>query len=184
MSLETNRILLRRWNEQDRIPFRRINADSRVMEFYPGTLSSSESDNIVDRIEKHFDEHRFGLFAVELCASKKFIGFVGLQHVPFKAHFTPSIEIGWRIDADFWNLGFATEAAHAVLRYAERELKLPEVVALTYKGNHRSRRVMDKLGMVYDPNGDFENPHPALVDSWLKPHVLYRRRFASKTESK
>ncbi|MEZ4749899.1 MAG: GNAT family N-acetyltransferase [Bdellovibrionota bacterium] len=178
--LTSVRLHLRRWKDSDRVPFRSLNADARVMEFYPGTLNGDQSDDIIKRAEKHFEAHGFGLFAVERQDEGDFIGFVGLQHVPFEAHFTPAVEIGWRVAFEHWNQGYATEAALAVLHYAESELKLKEVVALTYTGNHRSRRVMEKLGMVYDPKSDFDNPHPQLVDSWLKPHVLYRTQWQKK----
>ncbi|MCB0417043.1 MAG: GNAT family N-acetyltransferase [Bdellovibrionaceae bacterium] len=179
-ALVTSRLKLRRWKESDLIPFRVMNADPRMMEFYPGTLTDAQSDDVVKRAEKHFEAHGFGLFAVEVLETGEFIGFVGLQNVPFEAAFTPAIEIGWRIAFEKWNQGYATEAAQVVLEYARQELKLPEVIAMTYAGNHRSRRVMEKLGMIYDPTADFENPHPSLVDSWLKPHVLYRTSWEAK----
>ncbi|MCB0406087.1 MAG: GNAT family N-acetyltransferase [Bdellovibrionales bacterium] len=179
--LNTTRLGLRRWKESDLVPFRALNADARVMEFYPGTLSAQESDDIVRRAEKHFEAHGFGLFAVERKDKGEFIGFVGLQNVPFDAAFTPAVEIGWRIAFEQWNQGLATEAAKAVLTFAREKLGLREVVALTYRGNQRSRRVMEKLGMIYDPGCDFDNPHPLLVESWLKPHVLYRTDWASNS---
>lgn len=173
--IETERMILRRWKPSDIQPFFEINSDSRVMEFYPSTNSLDETKQIVEKIEKSFDENRFGLFAVEKKSDKSLMGFVGLQRVPFKAHFTPAVEIGWRIGFEYWNQGYATEAARNVLTYGFDEIKLKEIVAMTVSNNTRSRRVMDKLGMIHDTDGDFENPkikegHP------LRKHVLYRLR--------
>jgi ribosomal-protein-alanine N-acetyltransferase len=99
-----------------------------------------------------------------------------MSHVPFEAHFTPCVEIGWRLAAAHWTLGLATEGARRCLRYAFQELALPEVVAFTVPANLRSRRVMEKLGMSYSPADDFQ--HPRLPEGHpLRPHVLYRVRL-------
>jgi RimJ/RimL family protein N-acetyltransferase len=171
--LETPRLRLRPWRESDREPFRRMNADPRVMEFFAATLSSEESDAMILRIQAHTAQHGFGFFAVELRESDEFIGLAGLAHVPFEAHFTPCVEIGWRLAAAYWNRGFATEAAHEWLRYAFEELSLPEVVAFTVPANQRSRRVMEKLGMTRNPAEDFD--HPRIPEGHrFRRHVLYR----------
>jgi ribosomal-protein-alanine N-acetyltransferase len=174
--LETSRLLLRPWEKRDREPFRRMNADPRVMEYFAAPLSPAESDALVERIQSHMARHGFGFFAASLRESGEFIGMVGMAHVPFDAHFTPCVEIGWRISPEYWNRGFATEAARECLRYAAEELRLAEVVAFTVPGNQRSRRVMEKLGMTRNPADDFEHPripegHP------LRRHVLYRTRL-------
>jgi RimJ/RimL family protein N-acetyltransferase len=171
--LLTPRLLLRPWQESDREPFQRMNADPRVMEFFAAPLSPEESDRTIDRVQAHIAEHRFGFFAAELRATGEFIGFVGMAHVPFEAHFTPCVEIGWRLAAAHWNRGLATEGARCCLRYAFQELALPEVVAFTAPANLRSRRVMEKLGMSRSPADDFQ--HPRLPEGHpLRPHVLYR----------
>src|SRR5947209_16593911 len=117
--LQTDRLLLRRWTEADRAPFAGLNSDPRVMEFFPGTLSRQESDARVDRIEAHFQEHGFGLWAVEIPGITPFAGFIGISIPGFEAHFTPCIEIGWRLAAAYWNQGYATEGARAVLARSE-----------------------------------------------------------------
>jgi RimJ/RimL family protein N-acetyltransferase len=157
-----------------------MNADTRAMEFYPRTLSREESDRAVDRIEMHFERRGFGLFAAELRDSGEFIGYVGLSVPSFEAAFTPCVEIGWRLTAEYWGRGLATEGAKAVLRWGFESLALDEIVSFTVPGNARSRRVMEKIGMTRDEEGDFDHPlipaaHP------LRRHVLYRslRRFAS-----
>jgi ribosomal-protein-alanine N-acetyltransferase len=150
-----------------------MNADPRVMEFFAAPLSPEESDRTIDRVQAHIAEHRFGFFAAELRATGEFIGFVGMARVPFEAHFTPCVEIGWRLAAAHWNRGLATEGARCCLRYAFQELALPEVVAFTAPANLRSRRVMEKLGMSRSPADDFQ--HPRLPEGHpLRPHVPYR----------
>jgi RimJ/RimL family protein N-acetyltransferase len=179
--LETPRLLLRPWQESDRHPFHQMNADPRVMEFFAAPLSPAESDATIDRIQAHFAQHGFGFFAAELRATGEFIGFAGMSHVPFEAHFTPCVEIGWRLAAAHWNQGLATEGARACLRYAFEELALAEVVAFTVPANRRSRRVMEKLGMSHDPADDFD--HPRLPEGHpLRRHVLYRVRPALQSQ--
>src|SRR5215469_975243 len=115
--ITTERLILRTWRDSDRHTFAEMNADPRVMEFMPSTLTPAESDALVDRIEWHFRLHNFGLFAAELQESGTFIGFVGLSVPPFQAHFMPAVEIGWRLAYDYWRKGLATEGARECMRY-------------------------------------------------------------------
>ena len=170
--IETERLLLRPWKDADREPFARINADPRVMEFFPKCLSREESDGLVDRVARHFDQHGYTFFAAELRETGEFTGFIGLANTPFDAHFTPCVEIGWRLDPAFWNRGLATEGAREVVRYGFHKLGLHELVALVVPANRRSRRVMEKLGMTYDPADDFD--HPRVPEGPLRRHALYR----------
>ena len=172
-SLMTERLLLRRWREADRVPFRMLNADPRVMEFMPGPLAPEASDALMDRAELHFERSGFGPFAAELRQSGAFLGFIGLSIPKFEAPFMPVVEIGWRLAADYWGQGLATEGAREALRYGFEELGLSNVVSFTADANLRSRRVMEKLGMTHDPGDDFE--HPSLPQGHpLRHHVLYR----------
>ena len=171
--ISTPRLLLRAWKDSDREPFARLNCDPKVMKFFQAPLSPSESDGLVDRINAHLNEHGFTFFAAELKDDGAFIGFIGIARPTFKAHFTPCVEIGWRLARPYWNLGLATEGAQAVLRYGFEQLKLAEIVSFTVAANLRSRRVMEKIGMTYDPAEYFDHPnlpagHP------LSRHVLYR----------
>lgn len=171
--LETERLLLRRWTDADREPFAAMNADPRVMEFLPGVLTREESDSMIENIESHFDNRGFGLFATELKSEKKLIGFIGLHVATFEAHFTPCIEIGWRIAAEYWGKGLATEGSREVIRYAFERLRLESLVSFTVAENVASRRLMEKLGMTHDPADDFD--HPRLPPGHrLRRHVLYR----------
>ena len=171
--LRTERLLLRRWRAEDRGPFARLNADPRVAEFLPGSLSREESGAVADRIESHFQKHRFGLWAVEIPAVAPLVGFIGLAVPRFEAHFTPCVEIGWRLDADHWGRGYATEGARAALEFGFHSLQLEEIVSFTVPMNLRSRRVMEKIGMTHSPEEDFD--HPLLPEGHpLRRHVLYR----------
>lgn len=171
--LVTERLVLRRWREEDRLPFRNLNADVRVMEFMPGPLDAEASDAMMDRLKQHFDQHLFGVFVAELRESRSFVGFIGLGVPDFDAAFMPAVEIAWRLAAEHWGRGLATEGAHEVLRYGFEEVGLSSVVSFTVPSNVRSRRVMEKLGMVHDTEGDFK--HPRLpVGHVLRDHVLYR----------
>jgi RimJ/RimL family protein N-acetyltransferase len=171
--LPTERLLLRRWRATDREPFAAMNADPRVMEFFPSPLLRTESNALAERIEAHFEQNGFGLWAVEIAGVTPFAGFIGLNTPRFEAHFTPCIEIGWRLAAEFWGRGYATEGARAALAFGFETLRLDEIVAITVPANRRSRRVMEKLGMTYDAGGDFD--HPLMPDGHpLRRHVLYK----------
>ena len=176
--LETSRVILRHWQDSDREPFARMNADPRVMEFFPSPLSPAQSDALISKIESHFRRHGFGLYAAELRSDGTFAGFIGLSVPSFQAHFTPCVEIGWRLAWQAWGQGLATETAKAVLEHARNVLRLSDVVSVTVPANVRSRRVMEKLGMTRDPAEDFDHPqlppgHP------LRRHVLYRLGLSS-----
>ncbi|RKP44140.1 GNAT family N-acetyltransferase [Trinickia fusca] len=169
----TARLRLRPWVSADRLPFGEMNADKRVMEYFPATLSSAESDALVDRICAHHEKHGFGLWAVELRATSTFIGFTGLAIPQWDAPFAPCVEVGWRLAAQYWGQGYATEAARAALAFGFDELALEEIVSFTAAVNDRSQRVMQRLGMGYCKKEDFD--HPALAGSHpLARHVLYR----------
>ena len=118
-------------------------------------------------------EHGWGFWAVEVPNVAPFIGFIGLEKVDFSAHFTPAVEIGWRIAFGYWGHGYATEGARACLQYGFETLKLTEIVAMTALANKRSQRVMEKIGMHYNPADDFDRPNLP-VDCKVRRHVLYR----------
>ncbi len=171
--IRTARLSLRRWVPEDRVPFAALNADPRVVEHLLAALSREESDALAARIEGHFEEHGFGLWALEIPGVAPFAGFVGLSIPRFQAHFTPCVEIGWRLAAERWGHGYATEAARAALDFGFEEIGLEEVLSFTVPGNLRSRRVMERIGMVHDAAGEFD--HPALPEGHrLRRHVLYR----------
>jgi RimJ/RimL family protein N-acetyltransferase len=171
--LRSERLLLRLWRDEDREPFAALNADPRVMEFFSSTLSSAESDAMVERIRHHFVERGFGLWAVEVPGIAPFIGFVGLTYPHRPAPCVPAVEVGWRLAREHWGHGYATEGARAVLAVGFGGLGLDEIVSLTVPVNLRSRQVMEKLGMRHAPADDFD--HPKYADGHpFRRHVLYR----------
>ncbi len=172
-TIETKRLLLREWLPRDLAPFTAINQDLEVMEYLFKPLTESETSAMIEKMQKHFEKYGFGLFACVVKETSELIGFVGLNTPTFTAHFTPCVEIGWRLASSAWGKGYATEAAHAVLKAAFEKYNLKEVVSFTVPMNQRSRRVMEKIGMTYNPKDDFCRPEIPL-DSPLSYHVLYR----------
>ena len=165
--IRTERLLLRRWGDEDRAPFAALNADPVVMEHFPSALTREESDALVDRIEAGFAQHGFGLWAVE--AHGVLVGFTGLAVPAFAPEL---VEVGWRLARSAWGHGYAAEAARAAIAHG-RGAGVGEVVSFTAVDNVRSRRVMERLGMTHDPADDFD--HPALPEGHrLRRHVLYR----------
>jgi ribosomal-protein-alanine N-acetyltransferase len=148
-----------------------LNADPAVMEFFAAPVSREQSDGLVARERAAIEERGWGLWAVEN-GDREFVGFVGLSVPTFEAHFTPAVEVGWRLARAHWGKGYATEAARAALAFGHAELELDEIVSFTAAINQRSRRVMERLGMTHDPADDFD--HPRLEDGPLSRHVLYR----------
>lgn len=172
IEFDTERLLLRQWDDADRGPFAALNADPAVMKFYPEPLSRSESDAMANRCRSLIAERGWGLWAVEKKDTHEFIGYVGL-HVPAsELPISPCVEVGWRLAAEHWGKGFATEAARGALRTGFESLALLEIVSFTSIGNLRSRAVMERLGMR-QTDESFE--HPAIpVGSALRKHCLYR----------
>jgi len=175
MSITTERLILRPWQDSDLEAFAALNSCDFVTEFLPKKLSREESDALAAHIQAHITEHGWGFWAVELRATGDFIGFVGIAHYRGETAFAPAVEIGWRLQHSAWGNGYATEAAKAALEFAFTQLELDEVVSFTTLANKPSQRVMQKIGMQHDSRGDFM--HPALaLDSPLAPHCLYRLR--------
>jgi RimJ/RimL family protein N-acetyltransferase len=172
-TLETERLLLRTWKAKDHVPFAAINADPDVMEHFPAPLTAEETDHLIRRIDRHFAQHGFGLWAVEIKWARRFIGFCGLSVPTFETHFTPAVEIGWRLAKDSWGTGYATEAANGVLGFAFTDAGLEEVLSWTVPANVRSTQVMERLGMHRAPDLDFD--HPRLMhDDRMRGHIVYR----------
>ena len=170
--IRTARLLLRPWRDSDLAPFAALNADPRVMEFLPFTLDREKSDALAGRIRDGVEKRGFGLWAAEVPGVAPFIGFIGLSVPNFTAPFMPCVEVGYRLAFDHWRKGYATEGARAAAEHGFSG-GLREIVSFTVPENLRSRRVMEKIGMVRDPGEDFDHPnlpagHP------LQRHVLYR----------
>ena len=173
LTLESPRLRLRLWKDEDLAPFSALSADPAVMRYFPKPLSRLESAAFIGRVRGHFAEYGYGLWALERKDDDAFIGFTGLWNVRFKAPFTPAVEIDWRLARDYWGLGYASEAAFTSLGCAFEQLGLKEVVAFTSEVNLPSQKVMQAIGMQRHDAEDFE--HPALDEaSPLRRHYLYR----------
>ena len=172
--IKTERLILRPWKAEDFEPFAKMNADPRVMEYYLSTLTKEESDARAKVFSDEINELGFGFWAVSLPQVADFIGMIGLRAVPAGfSHFSPAIEIGWRLAFEFWDQGYATEGALGALRFGFDRLQFNEIVAFTAALNTRSQKVMKKIGMHHDKKDDFN--HPGLGEGHpLRPHVLYR----------
>jgi len=173
IEVDTERLRLRQWRHADYQPFAALNADPRVMEFFPSVLTRAESDAIADRCAGLIRERGWGPWAVELQRSGQFIGFVGLHTQSTELPFSPCVEVLWRLAFEHWGKGLASEAAKAACDVGFRSLELEEIVSFTVVGNRRSRAVMERMGMQL--SGTFE--HPAMpVGHPLRLHCLYRLR--------
>ena len=136
-------------------------------------LTKKETSNWINKIKQHFEKYGYGYWAVTLKNSRELIGYTGLNVPSYEAHFTPCVEISWRIASQHWGKGYASEAALAVLKIGFEKYGLKEIVSLTVPANKKSIRVMEKIGMERDINGDFNHPvlpkeHP------LSKHILHR----------
>lgn len=172
--LDTERLILRRWQESDFEPFAAMNADPEVMRYFPAPLSREKTARFIKRAEEKFDQYGFGTWVAERKDTGAFIGFVSLDVPEFQAPFMPCVEVGWRLDRAHWGHGFATEGAHAALNHGFNVSGLDEIVSFTSRLNKPSLRVMERLGMARDPEGDFDHPDIEEEGHPLRPHVLYR----------
>ncbi len=175
-TLKTKRLILRQWKDEDFEPFAQMNADPRVMEYFPSVLTREESIQMAKRMQSKIEERGWGWWAVSAPGVAEFIGFIGMNNVDksiFPVHFAPTIEIGWRLALDYWGKGYAVEGAEMVLEYGFQTLNIDQIVAFTSAQNMRSRRIMEKIGMHHDPKDDFDNPKIKENDQ-LRRHVLYR----------
>jgi len=171
--LDTERLRLRQWRASDLAPFAGMNADPRVMEFFPARLDRAASDALAGRIEAKIAERGWGLWAAERRDTSEFIGFIGLQPPIAQLPCSPCVEIGWRLAQPYWGKGFASEGARGALRFGYEKLGLDEIVSFTVPTNKRSRAVMERLGMAEDKAGSFEHPSIAPGNP-LRLHCLYR----------
>lgn len=171
--IKTERLILRFWSDEDLKPFAKLNADPRVMQYFSSVRNYEETTEEFQSIRAEFDSIGWGFWAASLIENNQFIGFIGLSNVGFQAHFTPAVEIGWRLAYEYWGNGYATEGAIASLRYGFETLKLDEIVSCTAMQNKRSANVMKKIGMIHNSEDDFD--HPRIPEGhWLRRYVLYR----------
>jgi ribosomal-protein-alanine N-acetyltransferase len=165
--------MLRRWTDDDRAPFAELNADPEVMRYFPNVMTTQESDSMVDRIEQGFENHGFGLWAVEI--EGRFAGFTGLNRTLFETPMGPHVEIGWRFASWAWGHGYASEAANRVLTAAFEDFGLSEVYSFTTETNVRSEAVMKRIGMSRRADLDFD--HPNTPGWWGARHIVYQAHY-------
>ncbi len=172
---ETPRLVIRNWTDTDRDLFREINADPKVMAFFPMRRPHAEADAMMGLLRHMIEETGYGFYALELKESAEPIGFCGLAEAKI-APVLPegTVEIGWRLATRFWGNGYVTEAARALLRFAFEEKAHDEVVSFAVAANVRSQAVMQRIGMRRDADGDFDHPRVPDTHPHLKRHVLYR----------
>ena len=176
LALRTPRLLLREWRDDDIAPFAAMSADPEGMRYLP-PLDRAAAEAWVVRMRRHWDEHGFGNFVVEVPGEAPFIGVIGLNWVRWDLAFTPAVEAAWRLTPAYWGKGYAIEAAHAAIDDGFGRLGLDEIVAYTVTANRPSRQVMERLGMTRDPAENFDHPSQSEA-SPLRRHVLYRLRPA------
>ncbi|HRQ89644.1 MAG TPA: GNAT family N-acetyltransferase [Bacteroidia bacterium] len=174
-------IILRQWNDSDFEPFASMNADVEVMRFFPRPLTIEESRQVFQRFQQGIEQKGWGLWAVE--ADGELAGFTGLSEPKFSAHFTPCVEIGWRLRREYWGRGIAFAAAQQAVEYAFSILRLAQIVSFTTATNSKSRRLMERLGFSHDLRDDFM--HPSLDENHpLRHHVLYRKQAESDSSNR
>lgn len=179
IQIQTQRLLLRQWRDADLPQLIELNRDPKVMEFVGPPLAEEQTKAMMERSRESWSKRGYGRFAVEVSEDATTIGFIGLALTRIETHFAPAIEIGWRLMAESWGNGYATEGALAVKEYAFAELELAEIVSFTSGTNLRSRRVMEKIGLQRNPTDDFDHPNIA-TGSPLKRNVLYRQSNNSR----
>ncbi|MFI7597992.1 GNAT family N-acetyltransferase [Actinoplanes sp. NPDC049681] len=169
--LKTARLILRRWRDEDVLPWAAMNADPAVREYFPAALTYEQSAGSIEAFRADLDRRGWGWWALELAATGELIGMAGLDPVedalPFRG-----VEVGWRLARQAWGNGYATEAGHACLDFGFDVLGLGEILAICAAGNQRSQAVMHRLGMTRDPADDFDDP--TVPPGPLRRSVVYR----------
>jgi RimJ/RimL family protein N-acetyltransferase len=175
LPIETDRLIIRNWQERDRALFHEVNSDDAVMEFFAMRRNRKESDEMMDWLTAEIDRVGYGFTAIERKSDHACLGFCGLSPLNLAPWFPQgTVEIGWRIAKRYWGEGYVTEGAKALLQAGFGALDLHAVVAIAVPENRRSTAVMDRLGMTRDMAADFD--HPKVPDSapTLKRHGTWR----------
>lgn len=169
----TDRLILRNWQDGDRMPFYAMGRDPAVMEHLAPLQTQADSNAAITRLSASAAEHGHTFWAIERLEDKSFLGFCGLKIAPEGiSGIESAIEIGWRLRSDCWGKGYAREAAQASLAWGWANLDADRIIAITTPANTRSQGLMLRLGMVRRPDLDFDHPALALDDP-LRPHVTF-----------
>ena len=167
---KSERLGFRNWTNNDLKEFTEINSDSEVMEHFPSTLSEKETEGLIQRLKKHYDERGYTYFATEILKTGELIGFIGLAYQTYETEFSPATDIGWRLKKSAWGNGYATEGAEKCLEYAFDELKIVKIFSICTINNRNSENVMKKIGMT--KKGEFN--HPELINHpEYEKHIWY-----------
>jgi RimJ/RimL family protein N-acetyltransferase len=147
--LETDRLRLREWSEDDLDAYAALCADPEVMRYFGRgeTKTRAEAAEQLEAFRRHWDEHGFGLWCAAEREADECVGFVGLAVPDFLPEVMPAVEIGWRLARSSWGRGYATEGARATVDHAFGPLGLDRIVSIAQPSNARSTNVMQKLGM-------------------------------------
>ncbi len=169
--IQTPRLGLRPWTMKDLEAMSQINADERVMEYFPSTKSIDDTKAFIENQQRAQAAEGYCFFAADELTSQTLIGFIGILKFKFDVYFAPGVEIGWRLGFNHWGKGYATEGAKAVLKFAFKEKNISRIWSFTTLTNQRSENVMKKIGMTQ--SGTFEHP---LINKGnpLRPHILYQ----------
>lgn len=167
---KSSRLGFRTWRQTDLPRLSEIHSDSEVMRFFPSPQTSQQTEQFIHRMQRQFLAHQFCYFAVNSLDHHTLIGFIGLNISDFQAHFTPCVDIGWRLAKEAWGRGYATEGARKCLEYAFHTLHLQNIKSICPVVNYASEKVMIKIGMK--KHSEFEHPLLAHHES-LQRCVLY-----------
>jgi RimJ/RimL family protein N-acetyltransferase len=171
--IQTDRLILREWRDEDGDSFVAVTNTPEVMEYLGGVEDPAKLKSAVARQQAIQAEHGYCFWVVERRSDRTLMGFCGLKPGPPGTPLFGEVEIGWRLGAAFWGHGYAREAAQASLDWAWANLSVATVAAMTVEGNVRSWGLMERIGMVRVSDGDFD--HPDLPDGHpLQRHILYR----------
>lgn len=141
--LETDRLILRGWTNEDFEPYAKMCADPEIMRYIGGrTFDRLEAWRHMAFLVGHWTLLGYGHWAVEEKATGKFAGRLGFQN-PVG---WPAFEIGWTLGREFWGKGYATEGARRALEYGFDELDKDHIISLIHPENKNSIRVAERLG--------------------------------------
>jgi RimJ/RimL family protein N-acetyltransferase len=173
--IETNRLILRNWEDRDREVFYELMSDDKIMEFFSYRRSREEADERLAILRASIEDIGFGFYAVESKATGECLGMCGIAQLEMEPQFPQgTFETGWRFAARHWGKGYATESAKAAIADGFLNHGLSDLVAIAVNTNHRSMAVMERIGMVRDLDGDFDHPGVPEDQPTLIRHVTYR----------
>jgi RimJ/RimL family protein N-acetyltransferase len=177
--IETARLTLRPWREEDRDDLARMCADPNVMVDYPQPQSRTESDARLVRYQETFARHGFCRWALVRREDGAFLGYNGIQPLSEGHPIGAGVEIGWRMVRAAWGFGYASEAARAALHDGFARFGMTEVLSYTTVVNARSQAVMRRIGLVRDSGRDFIHPDGTPYVVFATPRDWFSKNAAT-----